>query len=157
MCVDYLTKDKCFHHTQHILSVIGMLLSVTNYQQMVKGDIVAGDRAGFKEPRVQATVLISSQRNVCLGSVCFYLKDRACEDDGAAMVAGARTCAACRIVHVWSNNSCLGHHHTGIAPRIYKLPPFISTTILMGEKVLLGLMHELLCYSIVPFVTLLLF
>lgn len=92
-----------------------------------------------------------------LGSVCFYLKDRTCGNDGAAMVAGARTCAACGIVHVWSDNSCLGHHHTGTTPYIYKLTPFISTAILLGEKVLQGLVHELLYYSIVPFVIMLLF
>lgn len=39
-----------------------------------------------------------------------------------------------------------------IYPYIYKLTPFISTAILLGEKVLQGLVHELLYYSIVPFV-----
>lgn len=48
-CVDYLIKDDCFHRTQHILSLIRMLVSVTNYQQIGKSDIVAGDKAGVKE------------------------------------------------------------------------------------------------------------
>lgn len=135
-----------------------MQVSITSYQQMGKRvTLLQGTGLALKRRVLQVTVFISSWSNVCLGSVCFYLKDRACGDDGAAMVAGARTCAACRIVHVWSDNSCLCHHHTGTTPFIYKLTPVISTTVLLGEKVLLGLVHELSCYSVVPFVILVLF
>lgn len=93
-----------------------------------------GRQLALKRPVLQVTVVIFSWSNVCLGSVCFYLKGRVCADDGAAVAAGARTCAACRIVHVWVDNSCLGHHHTGTTLCSSKLTPFISTTIVSYWK-----------------------
>lgn len=97
------------------------------------------DRTGIKRPMLQDTLLIYSWRNVC---VCVYLKDRACGDDGTAMVASTRACVACRILHVWSDNSCLGRHHTGTTPCIllyYWLRKFYWVKLL----------STLLCCSIV--------
>lgn len=154
MCADYFTKDDCFHLTQHILSVIGMLVSVTTWESVT---LLKGTGLALKTSVLQVTVLIYSCMECLLGLSALLSEDRACGNDGTAMVAGARTCAACGIFHVWSDNSCLGHHHTGTTPCLYKLTPFISTTILLGVKVLLGLVQKPLCYCTVQFVILLLF
>lgn len=67
-------------------------------------------------------------------------------DDGDAMVVGAGARAACWIVHVRSDNGCLSHHHAG---QHIQMTTFQKYTVLIGEKVLLGLVHELLCYCII--------